>query len=736
MDLTPSKVSELRIVVENGDSDGDLGAGVRRKRRLAPWKHLKCDYASSVCARCQKSGEKCIRTADRVKFRHGSSAKYDSKGFAASQVWVRPNKSSGRWFSKQPQQPSANLVFELKYIDETAEIAAIYGQSEEDSDIDHESQRERRQRQDQQQDQQHEQRNGQMQEEGGSAQSQSDIADASQLDPDFTPTYTADDLPEEFQNPSTALFSTADANSSPSDCLRYSSQLCDTSWKQRFQTEQSTADQSDRLRGFSGSQTSVPFPSPTQSRSVRDTSTRSSFSSGLVKIPPSAVSQTASSELEVTLLRYFIDVLACWFDICDPEKHFALIVPHRARWCPPLKTALLASSARHMTRVCNPMSKPGFVYVHDGEVLPDLTEETALHYHSECIKDLVQRSMNMEQTQDASLLAAAIILRFYEEIDAPLREDPGDNELFLRVINVFIDAQIPSAPVVPHSSPVITGPEIATNPYGSLLFSPQITSSPNAPSQISSRNEFPSHWRTDGLRQAGFWVAFRQEVHSAFLKQRPFNLSLARCEAFRSFSPAEDAVWADRLVVFCADVLDFCYNDNKDQASQQKPVESTKDRWLTLKRYEKTWREVLPASFEPIYYRDPNRFKGEVFPQICYMVDCHVVGVQYVELAKILLSVYDPTRPKLGPGYIASMRSLSSEVQAAVLRLCGIATSNRKCPPALVTAFLAIAMCGEYFQDPLEQEALLGLLDEMETNGWPAGDTRQTLKEAWHRASE
>lgn len=36
MDLTPSKVSELRIVVENGDSDGDLGAGVRRKRRLAP----------------------------------------------------------------------------------------------------------------------------------------------------------------------------------------------------------------------------------------------------------------------------------------------------------------------------------------------------------------------------------------------------------------------------------------------------------------------------------------------------------------------------------------------------------------------------------------------------------------------------------------------------------------------------------------------------------------------------
>lgn len=53
-------------------------------------------------------------------------------------------------------------------------------------------------------------------------------------------------------------------------------------------------------------------------------------------------------------------------------------------------------------------------------------------------------------------------------------------------------------------------------------------------------------------------------------------------------------------------------------------------------------------------------------------------------------------------------------------------------PPALVTAYLGIAICGDSFEDPLEQAALLGLLDEMEARyAWPAGNTRHLLKEAW-----
>jgi hypothetical protein len=106
--------------------------------------------------------------------------------------------------------------------------------------------------------------------------------------------------------------------------------------------------------------------------------------------------------------------------------------------------------------------------------------------------------------------------------------------------------------------------------------------------------------------------------------------------------------------------------------------------------------------------------------------------VQHVELARILLAVYNPARPKLGPGHRASMRALSRDLRTIVLRLCGIAMSNRKTPPGLLTAFLGIVMCGDHFEDRREQDGLLGLLDELEhAHAWPVGNTRDALKESW-----
>ena len=492
-----------------------------------------------------------------------------------------------------------------------------------------------------------------------------------------------------------------------------------------------------------GAQTSLSYSSPIQSRQDDPKLPSSPLYNGLVKKPSRISTYSIHNVLEVILLRYFVDELACWFDICDPEKHFEFIVPQRARWCPPLRNAMLAASARHLSRV-QPSSKlgPNSTYYHDGYPVADLTSETALQYHSECIKDLLKRSIDPEQTRDENLLAAAIILRFYEEIDAPLRgDDERDSELFLRVMNVFIDAQIPSVPLVPHSSPIITGPKVGLISRYETIPSPEAMHSPTLPVVTSpSQNmggsvDGQSRWRADGLCQASFWVAFRQEIYSAFLKQRPFNHDLSRCEAFRSFSPAEDAVWADRLIIFCADVLEFCYgNSNPSSSSRLNPNLSSKENWLALKQHEKMWPEVLPASFEPIYYRDPDRSKGEVFPEICYLADCHVTGVQHVDLAKILLAVYDPTRPKLGPGHVASIKALSQELRTIILRLCGIAMSNRKTPPGLVTALLGIVVCGDHFDDKLEQDALLGILDELEgTHAWPVGNTRTLLKEAWGR---
>ncbi|KAL4819580.1 hypothetical protein BDW67DRAFT_181916 [Aspergillus spinulosporus] len=453
---------------------------------------------------------------------------------------------------------------------------------------------------------------------------------------------------------------------------------------------------------------------------------------GMIK-PLSGIRRSPNGTLEFGLLGYFIDHLSMWLDLCDPERHFQLLVPHRARTCPPLMNAILAASARHLTRVPKYRTPTGAVQ-YKGRILHDLTEETALHYHNQCIHGLLELSGTAEQTRNEDLLAAAIILRFYEEVDYPLQEDRRDNELFLRVLNMFIEAQIPDLPLdqqrkvsvatTSTSAGDAERPVTADNVYGS----PSGYSSPSGSAGQASNPPLESRWYMSSLRQAAFWVAFRQEVYSAFLKQRPFNMSLSRCDLFRSFSPGEDALWTARLVIFCADVLEFCYGNTAHAPAQG----CTRERWEELNALSQKWAECLPSGFEPIYCREADRQQGEVFPQIYYLSNIHVAGVQHLELARILLAVYNPALPRLGIGYRGSMRDLSRELRAAVLRLCGIAVSNRQNPPSLTTALLGIVVCGEHIEDGAEQRALMGLLDELEYHhGWPVANYRNQLGVSW-----
>lgn len=428
---------------------------------------------------------------------------------------------------------------------------------------------------------------------------------------------------------------------------------------------------------------------------------------------PQLRNSTNSSLREAVLIRYFVETLAPWFDLCDPENHFAAVVPHRARTCPPLLNAIFTASARHLTRLQKYKRPVGVQW--NEYYLPDLTSETAIQYHNECISNLIESSNDPEQLHNENLLAAATILRWHEEVDAPFREDGiTEGDMFLKVINIFANAQAPATPALPHSLPLLNAPNHRDS----------FATDADSPVTTSSDNPKPRVIRADGLRQAAFWVAFRQSIYDSFMKQRPINFPLERCIAFRTFEPAEDAVWADRLIIFCADVLQFCHGPDKN----------TKERWEELSTQERKWSEVLPISFQPIYYRPPDASKGEVFPDIWYFDHCHVTGIQHVELARILLAVYNPTMPRLGPGHLSAMNEMNAGLKKIVLRLCGIALGNRRTPPGLVTACMGIAMCGEYFVEMSEQDALVALLDELEgQHAWPTESTKRALMRSWGR---
>jgi hypothetical protein len=88
-----------------------------------------------------------------------------------------------------------------------------------------------------------------------------------------------------------------------------------------------------------------------------------------------------------------------------------------------------------------------------------------------------------------------------------------------------------------------------------------------------------------------------------------------------------------------------------------------------------------------------------------------------MDIAKILLTTYNPRIPRLGPSHRAAMQSIEvgtiqylqhfqaqrpkekllttmqAKVNAIVKRLCGVAISNHRSPPAMNTACMAISMC-------------------------------------------
>lgn len=123
---------------------------------------------------------------------------------------------------------------------------------------------------------------------------------------------------------------------------------------------------------------------------------------------------------EAQLMRYFTEVLARSFDLCDQDRHFALVVPQRAAICPTLLNAIFAASARHLSRIS------------------DFDPFVSDRYHQECLKHLIPELSDTAAIMDENLLAATIILRFLEEVEGkPCKWAPMTLTLLLYEIPHF-----------------------------------------------------------------------------------------------------------------------------------------------------------------------------------------------------------------------------------------------------------------------------------------------------------
>ncbi|KAI9655535.1 MAG: hypothetical protein M1821_005328 [Bathelium mastoideum] len=357
---------------------------------------------------------------------------------------------------------------------------------------------------------------------------------------------------------------------------------------------------------------------------------------------------------DALLIRHFVDKVSHYFDFCDPKRQFALVVPQRARNNSTLACAILAVSARHLSRT---------------EAFDPLVAD--LHYHR-CCKQLIPALADSAAVTDDCLLAATVILRFLEELDVPITGD--DLRYHLHGTQAIVRAQ---------------------------------------------EQQFRQEWRPSGLREAGHWAAYRQDIYMALSCHRPMQLSRMHVEV--PISDTDEGSWANLAVLLCGDVLQFAYGK----------LPNKNDAYSMLWHRNEDWRNEKPESFEPFY---SEYSEDGTLPKIKFFADWHVMGHMYNYLAHLLLVAHDPNLPRMGPNYRQAESGAFVNARNTVLVMAGIARSNPSTPAAMLVASMAIAMFGDLFDDFMEQKELFSVLEDTElVYGWPTDTAQQRLEESWHR---
>lgn len=245
--------------------------------------------------------------------------------------------------------------------------------------------------------------------------------------------------------------------------------------------------------------------------------------------------------------------------------------------------------------------------------ITDFSESIVDRYHQQCLEILIPFLDDATAVLSEILLSTIVILRYLEEIDASAAFNPS-HRIGTRA---FINLQT-------HNSLTID------------------------------------------LRSAAFWLGVRQEVYYAIANQKPTSLRFAHDERDATLEPTHDGAWANRMVMHCVGVVNYCFGAHEESTDHE-----------SLLEYCKTWASSLPSSYHPIIFRDPGQVNA--FPEIAFLSSAAVIGLQHYHLASMLLCAHDPRIPRVGIARISASKAVDDELRSHARMICGLAISNGKC---------------------------------------------------------
>ncbi|CAG8125654.1 unnamed protein product [Penicillium olsonii] len=214
------------------------------------------------------------------------------------------------------------------------------------------------------------------------------------------------------------------------------------------------------------------------------------------------------------------------------------------------------------------------------------------------------------------------------------------------------------------------------------------------------------------LATAAFWITVRQDVYCALTRQQT--------PEFRFGSESLKPSVVNTMVIFTSEVAKWRWGTK------------TTYQWEILKKRQHQLDDEYSHELSPLLDEKADRARGSIFPRIWYLAEFQVTAVQHFRLGEMILIAESPYLEKArGPVH----RKAEAQVREIVLSLCGIAICHPRCQPALVNAVIAITLYGEYFTQPDERDALLGIINRtMDLHAWPMRKAHQALCEQWEMA--
>ncbi|KAI0426455.1 hypothetical protein F5Y09DRAFT_318818 [Xylaria sp. FL1042] len=401
---------------------------------------------------------------------------------------------------------------------------------------------------------------------------------------------------------------------------------------------------------------------------------------------------------EACLVRCFVEHLADAFDTTDKHRAYKTIVPQEAKKRPLLLNAICTAAAGYLTVLQSAKSPIGVVY-YGGIALPNLNKESTIHYHNACISYMIDY-LNHPWDPFDDVLIAIPILRYHEQVDMHLTG--SDSENYSNALGAIFRAK--------QSSFIMLLSAIGNS----------VTSM-----RLPISKEF-------ALRRSACLIALRQEISGVLSYRRPFRLSLPvhyySDLALSQKDNYDDYDWTNHIIIWCAYVLKHFYGSENDANAPEESI-SRVEQWQSLKAFEQQLKLLSPNPLTPVFYKERDPERGQFFPVIWQANDSKVIGMQHIEFGRIVMAVHD--RHTLGLGAAAAARAMEAQLRKSTRTICGLALSHR-IQPAMTGACIAISLCGEYFHDPGEQDAIADLMGVIEREyAWSTSSVMDSLKRAW-----